>query len=57
MLSESQKRANEKWGEKNKDKMRIYRYRSYARKFIRDLASEDDLQELRKIIDDKLNNN
>ena len=56
MISEAQKKAKRKWASKNKDKNRIYRYRSYARKFVRDLANEDDLKELRKMIDDRLNN-
>ena len=57
MISEAQKKAKRKWDSKNKDKNRIYRYRSYARKFVRDIASQDDLLELRKMIDEKLNNN
>ena len=56
MVSEAQQRAKKKWDDKNKDKNRMYRYRSYARKYIRDLANEDDLKELRKMIDDRLNN-
>ena len=55
--SEAQLRANKKWSDKNKDKQRVYRYRSYARKYVRDIASQDDLLELRKMIDEKLNNN
>ena len=57
MVSDAQLKANKKWNDKNKDKQRIYRYRSYARKFVRDLATADDLKELRKMIDEKLNNN
>ncbi len=57
MVSEAQLRANKKWSDKNKDKQRIYRYRSYARKYVRDIASQDDLLELRKMIDEKLNSN
>ena len=56
MVSEAQQRAKKKWDDKNKDKNRIYRYRSYARKFVRDLATEDDLKELRKLIEDRLDN-
>ena len=54
-ISEAQLRANKKWNDKNKDKQRIYRYRSYARKDVRDIANEDDLKELRKMIDERLN--
>ena len=56
MVSEAQLKANKKWNDKNKDKQRIYRYRSYARKFIRDLATEDDLKELQELIDKRLRN-
>ena len=51
-LSEARRKA-----EKNKDKQRVYLYRSHAKKFVREIANEDDLKELRKMIDDKLNNN
>ena len=54
-ISEAQLRANKKWNDKNKDKQRIYRYRSYARKYVRDIANEDDLKELRKMIEERLN--
>ena len=53
---EAQLKANKKWNDKNKDKRRVYRYRSYARKFIRDLANEDDLKELQAMIQERLNN-
>lgn len=56
MVSEAQLKANKKWNDKNKDKQRIYRYRSYARKFIRDLANDDDLKELQEMIQERLNN-
>lgn len=55
MVSDAQKRASKKWNDSHKDKQRIYRYRSYSRKFIRDLATKDDLKELRKLIDERLN--
>ena len=54
--SESQLKAAKKWNDKNKDKQRVYRYRSYARKFIRDLATNDDLKELDELIHNRLNN-
>ena len=52
--SEAQLKAAKKWNDKNKDKQRVYRYRSYARKYVRDIASQDDLLELRKMIDERL---
>ncbi len=56
MVSEAQLKANKKWNDKNKDKQRIYRYRSYARKFVRELATDDDLKELQELIHKRLNN-
>lgn len=55
-VSDAKRRANKKWNDKNKDKQRVYLYRSHAKKFVRDIASQDDLLELRKMIDEKLNN-
>lgn len=54
MVSEAQKRAKKKWDDKNKEKKRIYRYRSYARKFVRDIATDDDLKELQELINKRL---
>ncbi|MBD8087953.1 hypothetical protein HUK49_08445 [Limosilactobacillus sp. c11Ua_112_M] len=56
MVSEAQLKANKKWNDKNKDKQRIYRYRSYARKFVRELATDDDLKELQEMIQERLDN-
>lgn len=56
-LSEARIKANKKWDEKNKAKRKLYLYRSHAKTFVREIASDDDLKELRKIIDEKLNNN
>ncbi len=53
-LTEARKRANKKWDEKNKAKRKIYLYRSHAKTFVREIASEDDLKALRQMIDDKL---
>lgn len=53
--SKAQMRATNKWSKKNPDKKRLYRYRSYARKYVRDLASEEDLKELRRLINERLN--
>ena len=52
--TEAQNRATKKWGDKNKDKQRIYRYRSYARKYVRDIATLDDLKELSQMIDESM---
>ncbi len=52
--TEAQNRATKKWGDKNKDKQRIYRYRSYARKYVRDIATLDDLKELSQMINERM---
>lgn len=56
-LSEARIKANKKWDEKNKAKRKLYLYRSHAKTFVREIASDDDLKELRKMIDERLNNN
>lgn len=52
--SETQARATKKYQAKNKEQQRIYRYRSYARKFVKDIANEDDLNELQESIKQRL---
>lgn len=54
MVSEAQKRANEKWKAANQEKQKIYRYRSQAKKFINEFATQDDLAELKKMIEEKM---
>ena len=49
-LTDAKKRANEKWKNKNKDKQRVYQYRSSARTYVRKYASLDDLLELQTMI-------
>ena len=59
-LSEARQRANRKWTEKNKDKQRIYQYRSNAKHFILEMASEKDLDNFTNYIKqrrDQLNSN
>lgn len=53
-LSDAKKKANKKWDDKNKEKKRLYQYRSYAKKYVRELASKDDLLELKAMIDERL---
>lgn len=54
MVSEAQRRANKKWNDKHKEENRIYRYRSYARKYVKDIASKEDLEELQQLINDRM---
>ncbi len=52
--SASQLRASNKWKKAHPDKQRNYQYGSYARKFIRDIATKKQLIQLKKMIDDRL---
>lgn len=52
-LTEARAKANKKWDDKNKAKRRLYLYRSHAKTFVRDIASQEDLEELQKMIDDR----
>lgn len=50
-ISEARKKANKKWDDKNKERMKYLRYRSYTKTFINQLSTMDDLTELSKLID------
>ena len=52
-LTEAKKRANKKWNEKNKERVHYLSYRSQAKSFIRRFATEEDLDELEKLIAEK----
>lgn len=48
--SDSQKRAQKNYDNKNKEQRTYQKARSSARSFIRNHANEDDLSELEKLI-------
>lgn len=50
-LSESRKRANKKWDEKNKQRRQYINKRSVARNFVKQLGTIDDLNELQMLIE------
>ncbi|WP_270630920.1 hypothetical protein [Limosilactobacillus mucosae] len=50
----SQLKASMKWKKKHPIKQRHYQYGSYARKFIRDIATKEQLEDLQKMIEDRL---
>ena len=52
-ISEAKQRANKKWNEKNKDKQRIYQYRSNAKHFILEMANEKDLNKFTDYINQR----
>lgn len=52
-LSDARLKANKRWDDQNKDKKKLYRYRSYARKYVREFANLDDLEELTAMIEQR----
>lgn len=46
--------ADKKWIKENPERRRHVRYRSNARTFIRNYATEEDLEELAGMIEEKL---
>lgn len=49
----AQTEANKRWQEKNKERNRYLVTRSTARGFIRNRATMEDLEELKKLIDER----
>ncbi|MFK5676041.1 hypothetical protein [Ligilactobacillus sp. LYQ60] len=52
-MSEARKKANKKWNQNNKERIRYLNARSAARGFIRNKATADDLDELLSLIDER----
>lgn len=50
VLTDAQKRANEKWHRNHRDRANYIAMRSSARSFIRKKSTLDDLEELETII-------
>ena len=53
MLTEAQKRAKQKYREKNRERTNYLNARTTARGFIRNKATKEDLQELKELIKDR----
>lgn len=53
VVSPAQKKAISNWNAKNKEKRNFYTKRSMARSFIRNLAQEEDLNELSSLIKER----
>lgn len=51
--NKARKNANEKWLAENKEKKKIYDYRTKARTFINKFADKEDLAMLKKLIAEK----
>ena len=52
-ISEARKKANQKWDNKNKARMKYLRYRSYTKSFIKQMATSEDLRELKQLINER----
>lgn len=52
-ISEARKKANKKWDDKNKERMKYLRYRSYTKTFINKLSTVEDLDELSTLIGER----
>ncbi|WP_349535143.1 hypothetical protein [Leuconostoc citreum] len=48
-----QTELNKAWQEKNKARQKYLNYRSYAKIFIRDLATEEDIEFLNELIEQR----
>lgn len=46
-----QTEANKRWQEKNREKAKYLRNRSTARSFIKNFATKEDIEELKKLIE------
>ncbi|WEV60069.1 hypothetical protein OZX68_03855 [Streptococcaceae bacterium ESL0729] len=53
-MATSQTEANKRWQEKNKERTRYLNERSRSRSFIKNKATQEDLLELKKLIDERL---
>lgn len=55
-VSDAQLKASKKWDEKHKEQKKYIVARSQAKRFIRKLATQEDLKNLKKLIEVKENN-
>lgn len=54
MDTNKQTEANKKWQEKNRDKARYLRNRSTTKSFIKNQSTIDDIQELKLLINERI---
>ena len=55
-MAVKQTEANKKWQEKNKERAKYLSDRSRARSFIKNLATVEDLEEFKKLIEERKEN-
>ena len=53
-LSEARKNANKKWDEKNKARKQYLNKRSLTKSFIRNLATDEDIEEIAKLVEERI---
>lgn len=53
-LSDARKKANRKWDEKNREHKIYLSWRSRAKSFIRKAATLDDLNEIKELVDQRI---
>jgi len=53
MTKNNQTEANKKWYDKNKEYAKYLNKRSHARSFIKNLATLEDLEELKELIKER----
>ncbi|KNE19023.1 hypothetical protein [Virgibacillus pantothenticus] len=53
MKKSNQTEANKRWQEKNRERSRYLRNRSTARSFIRKQATNEDIEELKQLIQER----
>ena len=53
MASKAQTKASRTWEKKNPERARYMRYKSTAKTFIRKYVTQEDLEELKKLIADR----
>ncbi|GAF41628.1 hypothetical protein FC83_GL000967 [Agrilactobacillus composti DSM 18527 = JCM 14202] len=53
VLSEARKRANKRWDEKNRERKRYLNKRSTARCFIANHATDEDIETLQALINER----
>lgn len=51
--SEAQLRAIKRWKEKNPERVKYLRYKSQAKKFVREIASAEDIEEMQDYINER----
>ncbi|MBE1303688.1 hypothetical protein G4W71_06550 [Clostridium botulinum] len=56
MAKSNQTEANKKWYDKNKEHAKYLNKRSHTRSFIKNFATQDDLEELKELIKEREGN-